>query len=55
VEATRELTIHSYLYGHHLTLLNPSWHVRARVAACGLGSWIDFRYEAEDATYPRAS
>lgn len=55
VEATRELTIYSYLYAHHLTLRNPSWQVRASVAACGLGSWLDFRYEADDATYPWAS
>ena len=55
VEATRELTIYAYLYAHHLTLLNPSWQVRASVAACGLGSWLDFRYEAGDTTYPRAS
>jgi anti-anti-sigma regulatory factor len=55
VEATREVTIYSYLCSHHLTLRNPSWQVRASVAACGLGSWLDFRYEADDATYPRAS
>lgn len=55
VESTRELTVYSYLYAHHLTLRNPSWQVRASVAACGLGSWLDFRYEAGDATYPRAS
>jgi anti-anti-sigma regulatory factor len=55
VEATRELTIYSYLYAHHLTLRNPSWQVRASVAACGLGSWLNFRYEAGDTTCPRAS
>ncbi len=55
VEATRELTIYSYLYAHHLTLRNPSWQVRASVTACGLGSWIDFRYEVDDPTYPWAS
>lgn len=55
VEATRELTVYSYIYAHHLTLHNPSWQVRASVAACGLGSWLVFRYEADDATYPRAS
>ncbi len=55
VEATRELAIYSYLYAHHLTLCNPSWQVRASVAACRLGCWIDFRYEADDATYPQAS
>ena len=55
VEATRELTVYSYLYAHHLTLRNPSWQVRASAAACGLGSWLDFRYEAGDTTYPRAS
>lgn len=55
VEATRELTVYSYLYAPHLTLRNPSWQVRASVAACGLGSWLVFRYEAGDTTYPRAS
>ena len=28
VEATREVTIYSYLCSHHLTLRNPSWQVR---------------------------
>jgi anti-anti-sigma regulatory factor len=37
-ETTRELTVRSYLYAHHLTLHNPSWQVRASVAACGFGS-----------------
>jgi anti-anti-sigma regulatory factor len=35
VGATRELTIRSQLYAHHLTLGNPSWQARASVAACG--------------------
>lgn len=35
VGATRELAIRSHLYAHHLTLRNPSWQVRASVAACG--------------------
>ncbi len=55
VEAARELTIYSYLYAHYLTLRNPSWQVWASAAACGLGSWLNFRYEACDTTYPRAS
>ena len=42
VGATRELTIHSRLYAHHLALCNPSWQVRASVAACGFEEWIDF-------------
>ena len=50
VEARRELTIYSYLYSHHLTMRNPSWQVRASVAACGLGSWLHFRHEADDVT-----
>jgi hypothetical protein len=33
VEVTRELTIYSYLYAHHVVLYNPSWQVRASVAA----------------------
>ncbi len=42
VEATRELTIHSRLYAHHLSLCNPSWQVRASVEACGFEEWMDF-------------
>lgn len=42
IEATRELMIRSLLYAHHLTLRNPSWQVRASVAACGFGPWLDF-------------
>ncbi len=42
VGATRELTICSRLYAHHLTLCNPSWQVRKSVAACGFEEWIDF-------------
>lgn len=44
VGATRELTIHSRLYAHHLSLCNPSWQVRASVAACGFEGWMDFSY-----------
>jgi hypothetical protein len=51
VEVTRELTIYSYLYAHHLVLYNPSWQVRASVAACGLGFWLDFHHEA-NTPYP---
>jgi len=47
VEATRELTIRSRLYAHHLTLCNPSWQVEASVAACGLGEWFAFRSEMD--------
>lgn len=53
VEVTRELTMYSYLYAHHLVLYNPSWQVRASVAACGLESWFDF-YDGADAPCPRA-
>lgn len=53
VEVTRELTIYSYLYAHHLVLYNPSWQVRASVAACGLGFWLDFHHEVH-APYPWA-
>ncbi len=44
VGATRELTVRSRLYAHYLTLCNPSWQVRASVAACGFEEWIDFSY-----------
>lgn len=48
IGATRELTIRSQLYAHHLTLLNPSWQVRASVAACGFAALLDFRSDAGD-------
>ena len=47
VGATRELTIYSRLYAHHLTLCDPSWQVRASVAACRFGDWICFSSLAE--------
>ena len=37
--AARELTIRSQLRAHRLTLRNPSWQVRASVAACGFGAF----------------
>jgi anti-anti-sigma factor len=48
VEATRELTIRSRLYAHHLTLSNLSWQVWRSVAACGFEEWLDFHTEAEE-------
>ena len=56
VGATRELTIRSRLYAHHLTLGNPSWQVRKSVAACGFEEWIDFRcqHSSRDRPYPEA-
>ena len=38
VGCARELALISQLYGHHLTLCNPSWQVRTSVSACGLES-----------------
>ncbi len=55
VGATRELAIRARLYAHHLALINPSWQVRASVAACGFGAWLDFRSGADDPSYCRAS
>lgn len=55
VGATRELTIRSRLYAHHLTLCNPSPEVRASVDACGFQEWFDFRFDPEDPSCPRAS
>lgn len=40
IGGTRELAVRSRLYAHHLTLCNPSWQVRASVAACGFGDWL---------------
>ncbi|CAA9446786.1 MAG: hypothetical protein AVDCRST_MAG80-1855 [uncultured Rubrobacteraceae bacterium] len=54
VEATRELTIRSRLYAHHLTFRNPSPQVRASVTACGFDEWFDFRSDSEDPTCRRA-
>ena len=55
VGATRELTIRSRLYAHHLTFRNPSPQVRASVAACGFEEWFDFRSDPEDTLCRRAS
>lgn len=48
IGTTRELTIRSRLYAHHLTLSNPSWQVRRSVAACGFEEWFDFHEDEED-------
>lgn len=42
LQSTRELAVRSQLYGHHLTLVNPSWQARASVRACKLESWTRF-------------
>jgi anti-anti-sigma regulatory factor len=39
VGVTRELTVRSRLYAHHLTLSNPSWQARASAVACELGEF----------------
>ncbi len=52
--ATRELTIRSRLYAHHLNFRNPSPQVRASVVACGLGEWFDFRSDPEGTFCRRA-
>ncbi len=49
VGATRELTIRSRLYGHHLTFRNPSPEVRASIAACGFRKWFDLGSDPEGA------
>ena len=54
VGATRELTIRSRLYAHHLTLHNPSPEVRASVAACGFEEWLDFHSDPKDSSCRRA-
>ncbi len=54
VDATRELTIRSRLYAHHLTFRNPSPQVCASVAACGFDEWFDFRSDPEDPSCRRA-
>ncbi len=53
IGTTRELTIRSRLYAHHLALRNPSWQVWASVAACGFGSLLNFRSDAEDPAFKR--
>ena len=52
--ATLELAVRSQLYAHHLSLCNPSWQVRASVAACGFGAWLDFRADTDGPLYRRA-
>lgn len=42
LQSTRELALRSQLYGHHLTLVNPSWQARASVKSCKLEGWIHF-------------
>lgn len=42
LQSTRELAVRSQLYAHHLTLVNPSWQVRASVKACKLEDWVRF-------------
>ena len=54
LEATRELTIRSRLYAHHLTFRNPSPQARASVAACSFEEWFDFRSDPEDTSCRRA-
>lgn len=54
VAATRELTVRSRLYAHHLTFRNPSPQVCASVAACGFEKWFDFRSGPEDTSCRRA-
>ena len=54
VRVTRELTIRSRLYAHHLTFRNPSPQACASVAACGFENWFDFCSEPEDTSCRRA-
>jgi anti-anti-sigma factor len=54
VAVTRELTVRSRLYAHHLTFRNPSPQVCASVAACGFDEWFDFRSDPEDTSCRRA-
>lgn len=55
IGATREMTIRSRLYAHHLTLANPSWQVSRSVAACGVEDWFGFSVGAEDPPEPPAT
>ena len=54
VRVTRELTIRSRLYAHHLTFRNPSPQVRASVVICGFEEWFDFHSDPEDTSCRRA-
>lgn len=56
--SARELAVQAQLYGHYLTLSEPSWQVRASVRACGLEEWFAFPPKAnrpEALNLPRAS
>ena len=54
VGVTRELTVRSRLYAHHLAFRSPSPQVRASVAECGFVEWFHFRSDPEDASCRRA-
>ncbi len=53
--AARELAIRYQLYVCQLVLCNPSWQVRASVAACGFGEWLDFRTDTDGSACLQAS
>jgi anti-anti-sigma factor len=55
IGAIRELAVRSCLHACHLSLRNPSWQIRASVAACGFEEWLDFCFEADDPAYCQAS
>jgi anti-anti-sigma regulatory factor len=55
VGATRELTIRSRIYTHHLAFRNPSPQVCASVTACSFEKWFDFRSGPEDTSCHQAS
>jgi anti-anti-sigma regulatory factor len=40
LQSVRELAVRSLLYGHHLTLRNPSPQVMATAGAIGLEGWL---------------
>ncbi len=42
VQCARELAVYSWLYGHHVTFVKPSWQVLASIGACGLRDRVRF-------------
>src|SRR5215207_1430890 len=55
VGVARELAIRAQLHTCQLNLHNPSWQVRASVAACGLETWLDFRAGADNPSYQQVA
>ncbi|MBA3423314.1 MAG: STAS domain-containing protein [Rubrobacteraceae bacterium] len=55
VRSAHELMVRSWLHGHHVAFVNPSWQVLASVGACGFGERARFgpaENQTEAAAFP---